>query len=360
MLECNRSMRDKFRLMTRVIAVMLPVILLTVILSQSVLALNTYVISDGDRVMIHTTFATNPADVLSEAGFELNPDDIYTTQTSSDKSEITIQRLQTVTIRTAQTETQLTTYGETVASILSRAGIIVTEDDAISASPSAMTYDGMNITISRTQLVVETYEVEVPYETTYCYAPNLPTGQQVVLTKGVNGVAERTANVLYIDGMEISRTPLSDTVVQEPVKEVIAIGSKDGVSAGDAPVHPDALLGKPIIGDGVIVTPDGKILTYGNSGVFSATAYNNTDPGCTIYTYIGTLCRVGAIAVDPKVIPLGTKMYIVSNDGRYIYGEAVAEDTGSSIKGNKIDLYFDTVPECLTFGIRDCTVYFLN
>lgn len=360
MLECNRSMRKKFTLMTRVFAVMLPVILLTMLLSQSVLALNTYVISDGDRVTIHTTFATDPADVLSEAGFELNPEDIYTTQTGSGKSEITIQRQQTVTILLGQTEIQMLTYGETVESILNRAGVTLTEDDAISAHRSTTTYDGMKITVSRTRFVVETYEVAVPYETHYCYAPNLPQGQQVVLTKGVNGIAERTANVMYIDSTEISRTPLSDVVTTEPVTEVIAIGTKGSVTPGDMPVHPDAMLGKPIIGDGVIVTPAGEVLTYSNSDVFLATAYHNTDPGCTIYTYIGTLCRVGAIAVDPKVIPLGTKMYIVSNDGRYIYGEAVAEDTGGSIKGNRIDLYFDSVPECIQFGMRDCTVYFLN
>lgn len=360
MLECNRSMRKKFTLMTRVFAVMLPVILLAVLLSQSVLALNTYIISDGDRVAIHTTFTTDPADVLSEAGFELNPEDIYTTQTGSGKSEITIQRQQTVTIVLGQTEIQLQTYGETVESILNRAGITLTENDAVSAHRNMETYDGMTITVSRTEYVVETYEIEVPYETYYCYAPNLPQGQQVVLTKGVNGVAERTANVLYIDDTEISRTPLSDVVTTEPVKEVVAIGTKGGVTPSDIPVHPDAMLGKPIIGDGVIVTPAGEVLTYSGSDVFLATAYHNTDPGCTIYTYIGTLCRVGAIAVDPNVIPLGTKMYIVSNDGRYIYGEAVAEDTGGSIKGNRIDLYFDSVPECLTFGMRDCTVYFLN
>ena len=66
------------------------------------------------------------------------------------------------------------------------------------------------------------------------------------------------------------------------------------------------------------------------------------------------------MAVDKKVIPLGTRMYIVSDDGQYIYGVAVAEDTGKSIKGNKIDLYFDSVAECDTFGIRGCTVYFLG
>ena len=118
--------------------------------------------------------------------------------------------------------------------------------------------------------------------------------------------------------------------------------------------------GKPVILSGLIVTPDGQLLTYGREGVYRATAYHNSDPGCTIWTALGTLCRVGAIAVDPTVIPYGTEMFIVSNDGKFIYGYAVAEDCGSSIKGNRIDLYYDSVEECNRFGIRDCTVYFLN
>ena len=91
-----------------------------------------------------------------------------------------------------------------------------------------------------------------------------------------------------------------------------------------------------------------------------ATAYTNTDPRCTLWTATGTLCRVGAIAVDPKVIPYGTRMYIVTNDGRYVYGIAVAEDCGGAIKGNRVDLYFNTDAECRAFGIRNCTIYFLG
>ena len=53
-------------------------------------------------------------------------------------------------------------------------------------------------------------------------------------------------------------------------------------------------------------------------------------------------------------------MYVVSNDGQYVYGYCVAEDIGGDIKGNKIDLYFDTYAECWDFGVRMCTVYILG
>ena len=66
------------------------------------------------------------------------------------------------------------------------------------------------------------------------------------------------------------------------------------------------------------------------------------------------------LTADPNYIPLGTKMYIVSNDGQYVYGYCVAEDTGSAIKGYKVDLYFNTIAECYAFGVRTCTLYILN
>jgi 3D (Asp-Asp-Asp) domain-containing protein len=69
---------------------------------------------------------------------------------------------------------------------------------------------------------------------------------------------------------------------------------------------------------------------------------------------------VGYVAVDPKVIPLGSKLYITTPSGNIVYGMAVAADTGGAIKGNKIDLYYNTYSECVQFGRRTCTVYVLS
>ena len=72
--------------------------------------------------------------------------------------------------------------------------------------------------------------------------------------------------------------------------------------------------------------------------------------------------QYGVIAVDPKVIPLGSRVYIESSDGgkSWVYGFAVAADTGGAIKGNKIDLCYNTRAECLQFGRRSATVYILD
>jgi len=91
-----------------------------------------------------------------------------------------------------------------------------------------------------------------------------------------------------------------------------------------------------------------------------ATAYSHLDAGCGFYTATNTRVHIGTVAVDPRVIPLGTRMFIVTNDGCYVYGISTAEDTGSAIKENKIDLYFPTQELCYQFGRRDATIYFLR
>lgn len=378
MLDCNRFVKKKVTMLTRVVALLLPIVCIVLLLTQTAFAKNTYLINDGGRVTIHTTYATDPADVLNEAGLELDMDDTYTTQEGLGMSEITIQRKQTVNVVYGGKTMVVSSYGETVESLLNRLDIELTAEDVLSATLRTKTYDGMTLTISRTVTVEETYTTAVPHSTEFCYDASLEEGEQIVLTPGKDGQIQCTALVSYVNGKETGRTVLSQTVISHPVNELVAVGTMleepeetepPTEPPTEAPTEPPAqettpeapaAPSAPVIGGGIITTPDGEVLTYTGTKQVVATAYTNTDPGCTIWTSTGTLCRVGAIAVDPTVIPYGTRMYIVSNDGQYIYGIAVAEDCGGSIKGNRVDLYFDTDAECWTFGIRDCTIYFLG
>ncbi len=380
MLECNRVIKKKMSKLHRIVALALVVVLAVALLAQTALAKSTYLINDGDRVLIHTTYATDPAQILNEAGLELGEEDIYTTQAGQEFPEITIQRRQNITVIHGSKTIKVSSYGETVKALIQRLNLILAKEDMVSVPMDTVTYDGMTITISRAEQRQETYTTQIPHDTVYCYDATVPEGEEKVLTEGVDGQILCTATVYYVDGREVSRTVESEVVIRQPVAKIVAIGTytqqpepvpmptepapTEPAPTEPAPTEPaPAPSGKPAlpeVKDGVLVTWDGQTLAYKSSMQMVATAYNNTDPGCTIWTATGTLCRVGAIAVDPKVIPYGTRMYIVTNDGKYIYGVAVAEDCGGSIKGNKIDLYFDTVKECINFGIRDCTVYFLE
>lgn len=354
MQKSNRFVFKRNAAFIRTAALIIPVVCVLLLLSQTVFAQNTYVITDGNRVVIHTTSSTNPADVLGEAGLELGEDDTYTTQAGIGVSEITVQRSQTVTINHCGKLLEVDTFGETVAELLTRLNISVNGDTSVSVPLDAQTEDGMTLTVSRTVRSMETYTVEIPHKTIRCYDASLPAGKEVVLTEGISGQAECSANVVYVDGREVSRTVLNEKVITRPVDEIIAVGTGEDVQAGTTDT--DA----PVIGDGIIITATGEVLTYTHTMQVLATAYTKTDAGCDDWTATGTLARVGAIAVDPRMIPYGTRMFIVTNDGQYIYGVATAEDCGGAIKNKRVDLYFDTTAECFQFGVRDCTIYFLG
>ncbi len=111
--------------------------------------------------------------------------------------------------------------------------------------------------------------------------------------------------------------------------------------------------------NGILITAEGEELRYSSVIEVSATAYT-TERQENKITATGTVAHVGGIAVDPKVIPYGTKMYIVSKAGAWAYGYAVAEDCGGGIKGNKVDLFLDTYDECIQFGVRKALVYIIE
>ena len=94
--------------------------------------------------------------------------------------------------------------------------------------------------------------------------------------------------------------------------------------------------------------------TLGRSVYVEATAYSPFDPGAGTHTARGNLVRRGIIAVDPRFIPLGTRVYIPG------YGEAIADDTGGAIVGNRIDIAFDTYGEAMHFGRQHLEIYILD
>ncbi len=338
-------------LLLRVAAIVLPVIVILALLAPTAFAQTTYVITDGDQVKVYTTYATNPADVLDKAGFELGEEDTYTTQPGDGVSEITVQRIQNITINYCGEQRQVSSYGETLEMLLNRLGLPMGGEYSVSDPLDSETYDGMEFSVDSIIHMEQTYTEDIPYEVVECLDPTMPEGQRKVIVQGVTGQLTKTAEVVYVNSVESSHNILSETVTQQPVNQVVTVGTGTDVGKNS---------NAPAIGDGVIVTADGEVLTYSRKEQFRTTAYSHLDSGCDMITATGTTVRVGSVAVDPKVVPYGTRMFIVTNDGSYVYGIATAEDCGGGIKGNEIDLYMPTRSECFQYGVRRCTVYFLD
>ncbi len=329
-------------------AVITGILFLSLLRAQAALA-RTYTITDGPRVMTYTTFATDPDQVLGEAGLVLEGEDSY----QAGGRDISISRSARVKLRYYGRDLFLSAEGRTVGGLLEEAGITLQPGDRISHGLQETALPGMEVVIDHILLREETYTAALAHDTTYCYAPELPQGVQEVLIRGRDGQLRRTVQVTYTNARETSRELLEEIMTAAPITEVVAIGT--GVPP-ETP-KPGAM---PVIEDGCIRLPTGEVLTYYKTDTVRATAYTHTDAGCDYITYTGTRVRVGTVAVDPRFIPYGTRMFIVSNDGEYIYGLAVAEDCGGAIKRDRIDLYFPTYQECMAFGRRSCTIYFLN
>lgn len=348
----GRKRRRRGEVLLHLAALLLSLDLSLALLGQTAFA-KTYVITDGDRVVTYTTRQTDPVQVLGEAGLELGRWDTYTTRAVDGAEAITISRGGTVTIVYHGRELTANAAGQTVGELLERMGLPTSGEDRLSHGMEEPVREGMTLRVDRVVTVREVYTVTRPHATRYYGDESLSVGTEEVLIEGVDGEVTCTADVTYVNGEEVSRQVLSQKVTRAEVTEVV----RQGTALTQKEETPKDM---PVIADGYITLPTGETLTYTGTATIRATAYTHTDEGCDFTTATGTTVHVGTVAVDPRYIPYGTRMFIVSNDGAYVYGISVAEDCGGAIKGDRMDLYFPTYEECIQFGRRVCTIYFLG
>lgn len=191
---------------------------------------------------------------------------------------------------------------------------------------------GSNFEVKKQGNVLLVQSVEITTNVNYVHIPpkvivqpsnTVASGRSAVLSPGSPTIKQQTWQIKKVDGNIVERKLIKEQIVQQGRDKVVALGQ--GTYRGEAQ----------------------EILMV-------ATAYSAEQPGIGTRTAMGTRVRYGVVAVDPKVIPLGTKLYIEG------YGYAVAEDVGGAIKGNRIDVYFNTVKECYQWGRRVVKVYVLG
>ena len=333
----------------RLAAIALPAAVLIVMLSQTVFA-KTYGIADGEWVAASTFYGEDPGTAPDQAGIGLAG---YTSDTTEGDSTVRANRAHTVPIRYHGRDVEASASGETVEALLKRLKLTVESGDVLSHGGETAVYDGMMIWVDSVLCRQETYTATLHHTVTYCQDASIPAGMEQVLIEGTDGEVLRTAEVTYINGREVQRQILTESVTVAPVTRIVAVGT------GDAPKAQDPRE-MPVIGDGYMLLPTGELLTYTDTATIRATAYTHTDAGCDFITSTGSVVHWGTVAVDPRYIPYGTRMFIVASDGSYVYGIAEAEDCGGDIKGDRMDLYMPTYAQCIEFGRRTCTVYFLG
>ncbi len=255
-----------------------------------------------------------------------------------------------VTVRHHEETFATTSRQETVSQLLDRLGVQPSPLEMISVA----CLDGeLEICIDSEFVFYEHITTVTEHETVYQSNSKKPSWQETVLQDGHDGEHTEVYEVIYQDGQQTARQ-LIDMVDVEAVPTIIERGTRENFANNGDPVASIVIAAD---GTGTITLENGEVLTFSEARTMRGTAYTAGN-GVGTRTASGTTARVGVVAVDKSVMALGTKVYVVSNDGQYVYGFAVAEDTG--VHGNTIDLYMDTNSECLQFGVRSCTVYVLD
>lgn len=268
-----------------------------------------------------------------------------------DGNDLLITEGLAVTIRYQGEVITTLSEAETVRDLLERMNITPSPLEMVAVEFSE---DALYIDVSSEFVFYEHLNTVTEHEVIYQYAEDKPDWYESVIQPGEDGVYSEVFEIIYQDGVETGRH-LIDIIDTDPVSTIIEKGTLPNFANNDDAVA-DITTNED--GSGVITLENGQTVTFNAVRTMKATAYNSDEPGLTNTTATGTTTHVGVVAVDKRVIPLGTKLFIVSNDGYCVYGFAIAEDTG--VRGNRVDLYMNSIEECIRFGVRNCTVYILD
>ncbi len=247
--------------------------------------------------------------------------------------------------------------GKTVADALNMAGVTLSGEDFAEPAVTSLLKKDMAIEVFRVTVEERTENEVIEHETEYSYNDSLYREDKKVLVEGVDGAKAIVYEDRYINGKLSATTVVSENVVSQPITELIEVGTKVRKNA-----YPSSIpVGKPISEMAnpsyLQIGADGIPTTY--SSVINAKATAYCIPGGITST--GKRAQTGYIAVDPKEIPYGTEMYIVSADGQYVYGYCIAADTGGFIHSVDwtVDLYMNSEAQCVNWGRRSVIIYIL-
>lgn len=249
----------------------------------------------------------------------------------------------------------------TVGDLLEEAGLTVGENDRLSHKTDSILKKGMTVRLQRVTFGLRTERVSVDYKTKKKKNSEMYLGEMYLESEGKNGEREDTYIDILVDGaVEKSKRILSKTL-KNAVDEVIQTGTKKRVVKKGA-VGVNGYNGLSAFSElpakvKFELDENGKPTEYKQKIVGSATAYYGGG-----ITATGQTAMPGRVAVDPREIPYGSKLYIVSCDGRFVYGYCEASDTGGFIYNSPtvVDLYFHTFAECSAFGRRNVEIYVLE
>ena len=293
---------------------------------------------DGNQSKVWTT-ENVVKNILEEANIEVTKHDLVSqsldTEVGAD-NKIDIQKAFQLTLVDGLEERQVWSTSTTVANFLKQQEIQLAESDRVDKDLEDVITPNDKIAVVRVEKVTDVVEESVDFAVEKKNDSSLLKGEEKIVTEGKKGKVERTYNVVKENGKVVSKKVASEKVLEKPTTKVVAVGTKVVTASVSRSAEPQA----------------------GKEFYVEATAYTPYCAGCSGISAAGINLRANSdlklIAVDPNVIPLGTKVWVEG------YGYAVAGDTGGAIKGNKIDILVHSKSEAYSWGRKKVRIKVLN
>lgn len=317
--------------------------IVAVVIALSVASLRkTVTIVWGEKEVEVTTFKGTVKDLLLDQGIELNEKDKVQPALDDKLSEgekITITKAVEVQLVTMDKELSILTAEETIEEMLiaeyealKSHGIEFKKNiDEVEPSLNTKIKENLEVTLVKVEEIKEVATEIIQFDTITEEDGSLDISVEEVRQEGLQGEKEITYRVLKKDGKEVSREIVSSKVVSEPVNEIIVQGTRRSFASRN-----------------------GEVLDYKELLYCQSTAYTGGGVTATGSVPVYNPSGISTIAVDPRVIPLGSLVYV---DG---YGKAIAADTGGAIQGNIVDIYVNSYDHATSWGRRyNVPVYIL-
>lgn len=293
---------------------------------------------DGNQSKVWTT-ENVVKNILEEANIEVTEHDLVSqsldTEVGAD-NKIDIQKAFQLTLVDGKKERQVWSTSTTVANFLKQQEVQLGESDRVDKGLEEVITPNDKIAVVRVEKVTDVVEESVDFAIEKKNDSSLLKGKEKVVSEGKKGKVERTYSIVKENGKVVSKKLASEKVIKKPKTKVVSVGTK-------------------------VITANVSRSTEPSSGkefYVTATAYTPNCAGCSGISAAGLNLRANpdmkVIAVDPNVIPLGTKVWVEG------YGNAVAADTGGAIKGNKIDVLVPTTSKAKSWGRKKVRIKVLK
>jgi uncharacterized protein YabE (DUF348 family) len=288
---------------------------------------------DGEEQTFWTT-EDRVENILDEADIEIAEYDKLSVELDSQldaENKIDVQKAFQLVLVDGKEKRQVWSTSTTVANFLEEQGITLSELDRVNYGLDSKLTPKSKVRVVRVEKVTDVVEESIAFSTEKKTDSSILKGQEKVITAGKEGKVTRKYEIVKENGKVVTKTLLEEKVVEEPTTKVVSVGTKvvtASVSRGTTSSEP----------------------TSGKEFYVEATAYTPYCSGCSGVTATGLNIRsntgIKVIAVDPSVIPLGSKVWVEG------YGYAIAADTGGAIKGNRIDILLHSESAASQWGRR--------